>query len=41
MGWNGARCYWKAKNLGRPTCLWEDNIKINILKIVWVWTGVI
>jgi hypothetical protein len=31
----------RQKNLGRPTCIWGDNIEINIIKIVWVWTGVI
>jgi len=25
--------------LGRPKCRWEDNIKMDLQKVGWVWTG--
>jgi hypothetical protein len=25
--------------LGRPTCRWEDNVKIDLREIAWGWYG--
>jgi hypothetical protein len=40
------RCWWgnveEGDSLGRPRCIWEDNIKIDFKKlVVRVWTGLI
>jgi hypothetical protein len=29
------------KKLGRPTCRWQDNVKMNVREVGWVWTGLI